>query len=145
VILPDINLLIYGIDRDSSEHDTAREWFQAALSSGEKILLAWITIVGFLRITTRTGAFAQPLAAGSALNFVQGWLDHPAVSIAHPGPEHLRILRRLLNKAGTAGDLTSDAHLAALAIEHDAVLASADSDFARFPGLRWMNPLSRLK
>ncbi len=141
MILPDVNLLIYAVDRDSPHHDAAREWLETAFSSGEQLLLPWVTILGFLRITTRKGAFAHPITVESAFSFVKGWLDHPAVSIAHPGPEHLRILRRLLRQVGTAGDLTTDAHLAALAIEYDAELYSSDRDFARFPGLRWKNPL----
>ena len=111
------------------------------LSGGEALLLPWVVILGFLRITTRTGLHDQPLSIDSAFAFVESWLNHPSVAIAHPGPGHARILRRLLNATGAAGNLTTDAHLAALAMEYDAELASTDNDFARFPGLRWKNPL----
>ena len=143
MILPDTNLLIYSVNRNSPSHRAARAWLEKTLSGGEQLLLAWVAILGFLRITTRTGLHDQPLTVDAACTFVEAWLNHPSVYIAHPGPEHGLILSRLLRQVGTAGNLTSDAHLAALAIEHDAQLASADSDFARFPGLRWQNPLQR--
>jgi toxin-antitoxin system PIN domain toxin len=146
VILPDANLLLYAVDSRAARHRDARVWLEATLSSGEDIRLAWIVILAFLRIITRRGWSGQPLTVDSAFSHVQNWLSHPSVSIAHPGPDHARILHRFLQQAGTAGDLTSDAHLAALAMEYDAELASADNDFARFPGLRWKNPLlPRLK
>jgi toxin-antitoxin system PIN domain toxin len=141
VILPDVNLLLYAADRGAPQHKAARAWLEAALSSGLEIRLAWVVILAFLRISTRQGWSRQPASIDSALAVVESWLNHPSVAIAHPGPEHVRILRRLLNATGTAGNLTTDAHLAALAMEYDAELASADNDFARFPGLRWQNPL----
>ncbi len=143
MILPDTNLFIYSVNRNSPSHEAARAWLEKALSGGEPLLLAWVVILGFLRITTKIGLHDRPLTVDSACSFVQTWLNHPSVSIAHPGPEHGLILRRFLQQVGTAGNLTNDAHLAALAIEHDAVLVSADNDFARFPGLRWKNPLQR--
>jgi hypothetical protein len=142
MILPDANLMIYAANRDSPHHRTATRWLEAALSSGEELRLAWIVILAFLRITTKKGVFSRPMTVESAFSIVQRWLDHPSISIAHPGPEHVQILRRLLRITGAAGDLTTDAHLAALALEYDAELCSSDHDFARFPGLRWKNPLA---
>ena len=141
MILPDANLLIYSVNRNSPSNRAALAWLERTLSGGEALLLPWVVILGFLRITTRTGLHDQPLNIESAFAFVESWLNHPSVTIAHPGPEHPRILRRLLQQVGTAGNLTTDAHLAALAIEYGAELCSSDNDFARFPGLRWHNPL----
>jgi uncharacterized protein len=141
VILPDVNLLLYAVDRKAPQHSAARKWLEETLSGGEDVRLAWMVILAFLRLSTLSARSAQPMTIDAAFSVVLGWLDHPSVSIAQPGPEHARILHRLLTRAGTGGNLTTDAHLAALAIEHDAELASADNDFARFPGLRWRNPL----
>jgi len=143
VILPDVNLLLYAVDREAPQHSAARKWLEETLSGGEDVRLAWMVILAFLRLSTLRARSAQPMTIDAAFSIMQGWLDHPSVSIAQPGPEHARILRRLLTQAGRGGNLTTDAHLAALAIEYDAELCSSDNDFARFPGLRWRNPLHR--
>ncbi len=143
MILLDTNLLLYAVDRHAPRHQVAREWLETTLSGGREIRLAWVVILAFLRIATRHGWSRKPLSIEVAFNLVQGWLDHPSVSIIHPGPEHGLILRRLLQEAGTAGNLTTDAHLAALAIEYDAELVSADNDFTQFRGLHWKNPFQR--
>lgn len=140
--LPDLNLLIYSVDRGSAWHEQAREWWQTLLSSGEPVALSWSVLLGFVRLSTRAQVFTAPLTADQALDLVDGWLSRPAVRIVHPGARHAAVLRDLLRPLGTAGNLTTDAHLAALAIEHGAQLCSADTDFARFSGLRWMNPLA---
>ncbi|HXB68557.1 MAG TPA: TA system VapC family ribonuclease toxin [Candidatus Acidoferrales bacterium] len=103
---------------------------------------AWNVLLAFLRVTTKTGIFHSPLSVETALDVVGAWLEQPAVIAIQPTPQHLRVLRDLIFPLGTGGNLTSDAHLAALAMEHGAELCSCDSDFARFPGLRWRNPLS---
>jgi toxin-antitoxin system PIN domain toxin len=141
VTIPDANLLIYSVNRNSTFHRAALAWLEKTLSSGESLLLPWVVILGFLRITTRAGLHDQPLSVESAFAFVQSWLNHPSVAIAHPGPEHAGILHRLLTQFGAGGNLTTDAHLAALAMEYGAELCSSDNDFARFPGLNWRNPL----
>jgi toxin-antitoxin system PIN domain toxin len=141
VILPDVNLLLYAVDRKSPQHSVARKWLEETLSGGEDVRLAWLVILAFLRLTTLSARSAQPMTIDAAFAIMQGWLDHPSVSIAQPGPEHPRILRRLLTQVGTGGNLTTDAHLAALAMEYGAQLCSSDNDFARFPGLNWHNPL----
>jgi uncharacterized protein len=141
VIVPDVNLLIFATDRNAPRHYDARKWWENALSGNEQIGLAWAVLIAFLRLTTRPGLSAQPLSVQSAFSLVETWLNHPLVSIVHPGSDHARLLRRLITGAGTGGNLTSDSHLAALAIEHNAELCSFDRDFARFPDLRWRNPL----
>jgi toxin-antitoxin system PIN domain toxin len=99
-------------------------------------------LLAFLRLTTRPGLFQRPLPIDTAFDLTASWLDQPSATIAHPGPRHLQILRNLLLPLGSGGNLTSDAHLAALAIEHGAELCSSDGDFARFDGLKWRNPLA---
>ncbi len=141
MILVDANLLIYAIDRDSPHHKPARKWVEAALSGSTTVGLAWGVILAFLRLTTRPGILRRPMSAETALGFVDEWLSLPAVETVVPGDRHWQVFRNLLKAAGTAGNLTSDAHLAALAIERGATVFSADSDFARFPGLRHENPL----
>jgi uncharacterized protein len=140
VIVVDANVLIYAIDEDSSRHHEAKAWLENALSGKEVIGLAWIVALAFLRLTTRSAISAKPLAIDEALDVLAEWLDHPNVSILQPGPRHLDILRSLLSRTGSGGNLTTDAHLAALAIEHGAELCSFDHDFARFPGLKWSEP-----
>jgi hypothetical protein len=140
VIVVDANVLIYAIDEASSRHEEAREWLERVLSGKEVIGLAWVVVLAFLRLTTKAGIAAQPLSIETALDVIREWLDHPAVSILHPGQQHVHILRALLLKTGAGGNLTTDAHLAALAIEHGARLCSFDHDFARFPGLEWSEP-----
>jgi hypothetical protein len=141
VKLPDVNLLLYAADVSSQRHKPAREWIETALSGTETIALAWSVLLGFVRLSTRPLIFAQPLEAGEALDIVDGWLDQPCVTVIHPTDRHSAVLRDLLSPLGTAGNLTTDAHLAALAIEHGALLCSCDADFSRFQGLRWIDPL----
>jgi toxin-antitoxin system PIN domain toxin len=105
---------------------------------GGRIRLA--VLLGFVRISTNPVVLENPLSAGEALDYVDGWLDQPVADVVHPTPDHASILRGLLEPTGAAGNLTSDAHLAALAIEHGAELCSCDPDFARFTGLRWVEP-----
>lgn len=142
MILVDANLLIYAVNRDSPHHVAAREWFESTLSSPTRVGLPWVVLLAFLRITTRTAIFARPLNAERALAYVDSWLGQPYVEAVAPGPQHWAILRSLLRASGTAGNLTTDAHLAALAIELRCPLYSADSDFRRFAGLEHVNPLA---
>ncbi|MBS1861384.1 MAG: type II toxin-antitoxin system VapC family toxin [Actinobacteria bacterium] len=139
--LPDLNLLIYAVDESSPRHRPARSWLEGSLSGTEEVGFAWVVLLGFLRLTTNPRIFEAPLVAGEALDLIDGWLAQPAAGVVEPGAGHPALLRRLLDPLGTAGNLTTDAHLAALAIEHGAELCSADTDFARFPGLRWSDPL----
>ena len=137
----DVNLLLYAVNSDSPRHDAARVWLEKALNGEETIGLPWAVILGFLRIATNSRAFASALKAPAALETVDEWLALENVRLVREKDDHWETLRTLIASAGTAGNLTTDAHLAALAISHDAVLCSSDLDFGRFKGLRWENPL----
>jgi hypothetical protein len=143
MILPDVNLLVHAYNLDSPRHPEARAWWERTLSGSAPVGLAWSVALGYVRITTHPRILANPLSAASACAHVEAWLAQPQVMLLHPGERHAAILFDLLRRLGTAGNLTTDAHLAALAIEHQAEVCSTDADFARFPGLRWRNPLSR--
>lgn len=142
MIIPDVNLLVYGVNRDAPEHRRAKAWLEKAISGPDTIGFSWNVLLAFLRLTTRAGLLRNPLAPETSLDLIQTWLEQPSATEVHPGPAHLSILRELLSAAGTAGNLTSDAHLAAIAIEHGAELHSSDNDFGRFPRLIWVNPLA---
>jgi uncharacterized protein len=141
VKLVDANLLLYAYDADSPNHRPAKRWLEEALSGTETFAFAWSVLLAFLRLTTSPRVFHSPLDAGDALDLVDSWLHQPAVTVVDPTDRHTALLRELLAPLGAAGNLTSDAHLAALAIEHGATLCSADADFSRFARLRWVNPL----
>jgi len=141
VKLPDLNLLLYAIDEEAPRHEPARGWLEEVLSGTEEVGFAWAVLLGFLRISTNPAIFEQPLEADEALDYVEEWLAQPVAAIVHPTERHAVRLRNMLVPLGTAGNLTSDAHLAALAIEYGAELCSCDTDFARFEGLRWTDPL----
>jgi toxin-antitoxin system PIN domain toxin len=141
VILPDINLLIHAYDSESPLHAASRAWWEGLMNGQAPVGLAWATMLGFIRLTTHRQVMRHPLAAAAACAHVRAWLDRPSVAILTPGPRHAAILFGLIESLGTAGNLTTDAHLAALAIEHQAELHSTDADFTRFQGLRWRNPL----
>ena len=138
----DVNLLIYAVNRDAPLHAKARLWLEKSLAEGEPVGFSWLVILAFVRITTRSGLLRKSLSPDRAFDLVEEWLDQPPARIVQPGQRHFSILRGLLRPLGTAGNLTSDAHLAALAIEQNAQIYSCDNDFARFPGLRWKNPLA---
>lgn len=139
--LPDVNLLLYTADESSPHSSPARAWLEQALSGTEEVGFAWLALLGFIRISTNPASFANPLSPTRAFEFVESWLDQPIAAVVHPTHQHAAVLRRLLEPLGTGGNLTSDAHLAALAIEHGAELCSHDTDFARFDSLRWVDPL----
>ena len=139
--LVDVNVLIYAINANSPHHEKARRWLETALSGSETVGLAWTVLLAFLRVTTRHGIMEKALSADAAIAFVDSWLDQPNVELVVPSDNHWLVLRALLASAGTAGNLTSDAHLAALAIEGGWTLVSTDHDFRRFAGLSFMNPL----
>lgn len=142
MILLDANLLIYAVNADAPLNPRAKFWLESVLSGQETVGFAWNVLLAFLRLATRPGLFRRPLPTGTAFDLLASWLDQPSVTIVHPGPRHLTVLRELLAPLGTGGNLTSDAHLAAIAIEHGAEICSSDTDFARFRGLRWRNPLA---
>ena len=142
MMVPDVNLLIHAHNTESRVHRAARAWWEARLNGTAPVGLAWVTVLGFIRIMTHPRVLARPLPVGVACTAVRAWLAQPCVTILHPGDRHADILIGLLEQLGSAGNLTTDAHLAALCIEHQAELHSTDADFARFPGLRWKNPVA---
>lgn len=141
MILLDANVLLYACDDHSPHHAAARNWLEKTLSGPEPAALSWTTILAFLRLATDPRVFRRPLPIAQAAEIIAGWLEGPRFALLDPGERHWRILRRLLLDGQASGKLVMDAHLAALAIEHGATLASADRDFARFPGLKLLNPL----
>jgi uncharacterized protein len=141
VKLVDLNLLLYAVNRDTAHHQAARRWLEGALSGEETIAFPWVVLLGFLRLVTSASVFPSPMPPTEALDIVDGWLQRPNVVTLNPGDEHWSLLRGLIERTGTAANLTTDAHLAALAIESGAELCSTDADFGRFAGLRWLNPI----
>jgi uncharacterized protein len=142
MILPDLNVILHAHNRGSAFHRKAKTWWETALSSPRPVGLCWVAMLGFIRLSTHRSVFPNPLPVTAACGEVRAWLAQPQVVVLEPGRRHAAILFDLLEGLGTAGNLTTDAHLAALAIEHQCELCSTDSDFTRFPGLRWMNPLA---
>lgn len=142
MILPDINLLIHAHNTESPKHDSARQWWDRALAGPEGVGLAWATILGFVRICTHRGILRNPMSPLDACSRVAEWLSLPHVHIPVPADDHFARLRANLENLGTAGNLTTDAHLATLAIERGYILCTTDTDFGRFADLRWTNPLA---
>jgi toxin-antitoxin system PIN domain toxin len=142
VILIDTNLWLYAALEETPQHHQAKAWLEAVLNGNEAVALPWNVVLAVLRISTQSRLMLKPLSSLLALELVEGWLQQPLVDLVQPGPDHWRVLSRFIREVGTAGSLTSDAHLAALAMEHDCTLCSADNDFRRFQGLRFRNPLT---
>ncbi len=142
MIIPDINLLLYAYDSSSPFHAQAASWWQDCLNGSEPIGLLHVVTFGFVRIATHPRVFVNPMAPAEATDHVRSWLARPQVEILNPGPDHLEQTFKLLEGLGTAGNLVSDAQMAALAIHQDAVLHTSDADFTRFPALKWFNPLT---
>jgi toxin-antitoxin system PIN domain toxin len=141
MMLVDVNIVVYAINKDAARHEKAREWWDEQLSGTRPVCLPWAVILGFIRIVTNPRILQKPLHVKEALDYVDSWLDQACVRTLDPTETHWSLVKSNLGKAGTGGNLTTDAHLAALAIEHGCELYSTDSDFSRFPDLRWRNPL----
>ena len=137
----DANLLIYATDTESSHHGASLRWLEDILSVSETLGFAWAALITYVRVCTNPRVFANPMTVAEVLGYVDGWLAQPNATIVHETRRHAAVLRDLLVPVGVTGDLTPDAHLAALAVEHDTTLHSADSDFARFPAVRWFKPM----
>lgn len=137
MILPDLSVLLYALDADSARYERASAWLEETVNGGtEEIGLPWAVILGFLRLATSNRVFSRPLSIEQALEWIRDLAARPTVRILDPGKAHLGILGHLLLASGTGGNLTTDAHLAALCLENDAAVATGDRDFLRFPGLR---------
>lgn len=141
MLLPDVNVLLYAVDSSSPLHLPCHEWLNAALNAEEPIGWAWNVLLGFVRISTNPKILATPLTVAEAFDYVDEWLFQSPSRIVEPSLQHAVVLRGLLLDADVRGNAVSDAHLAALAIEHDATVCSCDVDFARFRGLNWFNPV----
>ena len=141
MILIDANLLLYAYDPDSPQHGAARQWLEGVLSGHDIVRFAWVTLWAFIRISTPPRVFQQPLSATEAHRIVASWLEQPNVTIVEPGERHGEILGQLLKDGQSNGPLVMDAALAAIAIEHGAMLCTSDRDFTRYPDLQSRNPL----
>ena len=138
--IPDVNVLLYACNAQSAHHDASRHWLEMVMNGEESIGISWPVIVGFLRMSTHPSIFERPLSSEAALAQVEEWLAVPLVSLVSEKREHWQVLRNLIFSLGAVNHLIPDANLAALAITHGATLVSYDSDFGRFPELRWEVP-----
>jgi hypothetical protein len=145
MILIDTNLLIYSYHQGSDWHLPARRWLTTVLETESFIALPWSVLLAFLRLTTNKRVFSSPYSGREATEIVNSWLERANVVALEPGEAYWRILRDLIGETQATAELIPDAHLAALAIEHSAVLCSTDRDFTRFPGLRLLDPLASLR
>lgn len=141
MILLDVNLLVYAHDETSQHHPQARTWWENQLNGSQMVGLSWMALLGFIRLLTNPRVYQNPYSPPELLGVIGTWLELPQVKIIHPSGQHFILLSALIRQIGTAGNLTTDAHLAALAIERGLILQTTDADFARFPGLKWNNPL----
>jgi toxin-antitoxin system PIN domain toxin len=142
MILPDINLLLYAYDAGSPFHAKASAWWERCLSGSESVGLLPVVLFGFVRIATHVRVFQHPMTPSEASGHVRSWLAQPPAEILNPGPNHIERVLSLLEGLGTAGNLVTDAQIAAATLDHDAVLHTADADFVRFSALRWHNPIT---
>jgi toxin-antitoxin system PIN domain toxin len=140
LVIVDANVLLYAVDEGSVHHAPSLSWLESALRGPESVGFAWIVLLAFVRIVTNPGVFARPMGAAEAMAQVERWLAAPGAVVVEPTPRHATLLKGLLDQAGTAGNLTNDAHLAALVLENGAEIVSYDRDFARFPGIRHRLP-----
>ena len=138
--LVDTNVLLYAVHEEAAFHDEALRWLDGTLSSGESVVLPWVSLLGFVRLSTRHGIYPQPQTADQAFDIVERWLAVPSVLTGEPDRRHAQRVRNLLAATGTGGNLVTDAHLGALALQYDATVISYDNDFDRFPGVRWERP-----
>jgi uncharacterized protein len=141
-VIVDANILLYATDRSSRFHDPARAWLEQVLNGPGWIGFPWQSLVGFLRIATHPRASTEPLTPTKAWRHIEKWLAADVAWVPVPTDRHGEVLGRLITENEIRGNLIADAHLAALAIEHGVGVCSADSDFARFPEVRWVNPMA---
>ena len=142
MIIPDINLLLYAYDSVSPFHAKAASWWRACLSDTETIGLPQVVVFGFVRVGTNARAFHHPMTPPEAARHVRSWLGQPVVQVLDSGPDHVGQVLKLLESVGAAGNLVTDAQIAAIALDHGAVLHTSDTDFVRFSGVRWLNPIT---
>ena len=141
MIIPDINLLVYAYDDGAAQHGNARRWWGGLLNGAERVALPWVVSTGFIRLMSNPRAVSIALSPAEAAEYVRTWFQRSHIAPLNPGTGHLEHFSLCLDVAGSGTNLVPDAHIAALAIEYDAEVHSNDSDFNRFPGVRWRNPL----
>ena len=142
MIIPDTNLLVYAYNDEVSQHTAARQWWEDLVAGHESVGIPWVVSTAFIRLMTNPRVFTSPLSTSDAIGHVQEWFQQQHIAPVDPGPGHFSHLRRTLEAAGRGGNLVPDAHIAAIAIEHQAEVHTYNArDFARFPGLQWRNPL----
>ena len=141
MIVPDTNLLLYAYNDGSPYYSTARPWWEDLVNGPERIDIPWVVAVALVRLIINPSAIEFPMSPLEAVENVRGWFEYPQIAPLNPGPNHLIYFQRNMEAVGIGRNLAPDAHIAALAMEHEAELHSNDSDFGRFPGLRWRNPL----
>ena len=141
MIVPDVNLLVYAYNEAAPFHEQARRWWEGLVNGAERVGVPWLVAAGFVRVLTHPSVRERPATPMQAVDYVEEWFRYSNVTPLNPGAEHLRLFRRALAAAGVGANLVTDAHIAALAMEHQAEVHSNDADFGRFPGLRWRNPL----
>ncbi len=141
MIVPDINLLLYSHNPTAPRHTDARHWWEGLMNGNERVGIPWIVTSGFVRLITSRSLLEPPATIAEALDAVDKWFSYPHVVPINPGAQHLSLFRQALQAAGVGGNLVTDAHIAAVAMEYQAEVHSGDNDFSRFPGLRWRNPL----
>lgn len=140
--LVDANVLLYAVNVDAPHHERSRRWLDGALSGADTVAFAWIALLAFVRLSTKVALFPAPLTIGEAMDRVDAWLGAAPAVMVDPTVRHARTVRDLLAPLGTGGNLVNDAHLAALAVEHQCVIVSYDNDFSRFAGVSWEPPPS---
>ena len=141
MIVPDTNLLVYAYNDGSPYYDAARGWWEELTNGSESVGLSWVVAVGFVRLMTNPSVIEYPLSPREAIGLVRDWFERPHITFINPSADHLDLFLQNMEDAGMGGNLTPDAHIAALAMEYGAEVHSNDADFGRFPGLRWRNPL----
>lgn len=140
MVVVDANILLYAVDSSSSHHAESLGWLDSSLAGAEAVGFGWVALLAFLRLSTNQSVFPNPMAVEEATDQVEAWLGAPAAVVVHPTPRHAAVLRGLLADSGVGGNLVTNAHLAALALEHGAAVVSFDRDFARFSGVRHRLP-----
>ena len=138
---PGVNLLVYAHNDGSPYHDSARRWWEDLVNGSERVGVPWAVSAGFVRLMTHPSVLVNPVSPGQAVDYVSEWFRFPHVMTIDPGSDHLVHFRRNLVAVGVGANLVTDAHIAALAMEYQAEVHSNDTDFSRFPGLRWRVPL----
>lgn len=141
MIAPDLNLLVYAYHEDDPNHEAARRWWEGLINGSERVGIPWAVLVGFVQAMSSPMILKSPMSPAAATANVERWFQYDHINPISPGTDHLAHFRRSLDATGSDAKLVSYAHIAALALERQATVHSDDSDFCRFPGLQWHNPL----